>query len=39
MNDLPKVVFSKTLTRAEWPDSTIASGSGIGMNEADDLGT
>jgi dihydrofolate reductase len=26
MNDLPKVVFSKTLTRAEWPDSTIASG-------------
>jgi dihydrofolate reductase len=26
MNDLPKVVFSKTLTRADWPQSTIASG-------------
>jgi dihydrofolate reductase len=26
MNDIPKVVFSKTLTKAEWPQSTIASG-------------
>jgi dihydrofolate reductase len=26
MNDLPKVVFSKTLTPADWPQSTIASG-------------
>jgi dihydrofolate reductase len=26
MNDLPKVVFSKTLQSAEWPDSRIASG-------------
>ncbi|MCU1398019.1 MAG: bifunctional deaminase-reductase domain protein [Acidimicrobiales bacterium] len=26
MNEIPKVVFSKTLTQAEWPDSTIASG-------------
>ena len=26
MNDIPKVVFSKTLTRADWPQSTIASG-------------
>src|SRR5215469_13406767 len=26
MNDIPKVVFSKTLTKAEWPHSTIASG-------------
>jgi dihydrofolate reductase len=26
MNDIPKVVFSKTLTRADWPESTIASG-------------
>jgi dihydrofolate reductase len=26
MNALPKVVFSKTLTRADWPESTIASG-------------
>jgi dihydrofolate reductase len=26
MNDIPKVVFSKTLTRADWPRSTIASG-------------
>src|SRR5215475_4070 len=26
MNDLPKVVFSKTLTKADWPQSTIASG-------------
>ena len=25
MNDLPKVVFSKTLTQADWPQSTIAS--------------
>lgn len=24
MNDIPKVVFSKTLTVADWPDSTIA---------------
>jgi dihydrofolate reductase len=26
MNDIPKVVFSKTLTRADWAHSTIASG-------------
>jgi dihydrofolate reductase len=26
MNDIPKVVFSKTLTAADWPQSTIASG-------------
>jgi dihydrofolate reductase len=26
MNDLPKVVFSRTLTTAGWPQSTIASG-------------
>src|SRR5579863_820360 len=26
MNDIPKVVFSKTLTKAGWPQSTIASG-------------
>jgi dihydrofolate reductase len=26
MNDLPKVVFSKTLTTADWPQSTIARG-------------
>lgn len=26
MNDIPKVVFSKTLTRADWSSSTIASG-------------
>jgi RibD C-terminal domain len=26
MNDIPKVVFSKTLIRADWPQSTIASG-------------
>jgi dihydrofolate reductase len=26
MNDIPKVVFSKTLTSANWPQSTIASG-------------
>ncbi len=26
MNDIPKVVFSKTLTRADWPQSTIARG-------------
>jgi dihydrofolate reductase len=26
MNEIPKVVFSKTLTRAEWPESRIASG-------------
>ncbi|HEX3780783.1 MAG TPA: dihydrofolate reductase family protein [Pseudonocardiaceae bacterium] len=26
MNDIPKVVFSKTLTTADWPRSTIASG-------------
>ncbi|WP_354072288.1 dihydrofolate reductase family protein [Caulobacter sp. 1776] len=26
MNDIPKVVFSKTLKEATWPDSTIANG-------------
>lgn len=26
MNDIPKVVFSKTLKAANWPESTIASG-------------
>lgn len=26
MNDIPKVVFSKTLTTADWAQSTIASG-------------
>jgi dihydrofolate reductase len=26
MNDIPKVVFSRTLRRAEWPDSRIARG-------------
>ncbi|MDR3035234.1 MAG: dihydrofolate reductase family protein [Kitasatospora sp.] len=26
MNDIPKVVFSKTLTKADWPRSAIASG-------------
>ena len=26
MNDLPKVVFSRTLTKADWAQSTIASG-------------
>lgn len=26
MNDIPKVVFSKTLTQADWPESRIASG-------------
>jgi dihydrofolate reductase len=26
MNDIPKVVFSKTLTKADWPQTTIASG-------------
>jgi dihydrofolate reductase len=26
MNDIPKVVFSKTLTKADWPESRIASG-------------
>ena len=26
MNEIPEVVFSKTLTRAEWPASRIASG-------------
>jgi dihydrofolate reductase len=26
MNDIPKVVFSKSLTKADWPQSTIASG-------------
>ena len=26
MNDIPKVVFSKTLDRADWPDSQIARG-------------
>ncbi len=26
MNDIPKVVFSTTLTRADWPSTTIAGG-------------
>jgi dihydrofolate reductase len=26
MNDIPKVVFSRTLTEAPWPESTIARG-------------
>jgi dihydrofolate reductase len=26
MNEIPKVVFSKTLEQAAWPESTIASG-------------
>jgi dihydrofolate reductase len=26
MNDIPKVVFSRTLERADWPDSRIAGG-------------
>ena len=26
MNEIPKVVFSRTLTRAEWPESRIARG-------------
>jgi dihydrofolate reductase len=26
MNEIPKVVFSKTLDRAEWPESRIAAG-------------
>ena len=26
MNEIPKVVFSKSLKKADWPDSTIASG-------------
>jgi dihydrofolate reductase len=26
MNEIPKVVFSKTLTEAPWPESSIASG-------------
>lgn len=26
MNEIPKVVFSKTLKRAEWPESQIAAG-------------
>ncbi|HUN37160.1 MAG TPA: dihydrofolate reductase family protein [Trebonia sp.] len=26
MNTIPKVVFSRTLTRADWPESTIARG-------------
>src|SRR5919199_4437398 len=26
MNDIPKVVFSKTLERADWPESRIARG-------------
>jgi dihydrofolate reductase len=33
MNDIPKVVFSKTLTKADWAQSTIASG-----NAADEIG-
>ncbi len=26
MNEIPKVVFSKTMTSADWPESRIASG-------------
>src|SRR2546430_1943419 len=26
MNEIPKVVFSRTLTRAEWPESRVAGG-------------
>jgi dihydrofolate reductase len=26
MNEIPKVVFSKTLERADWPQARIASG-------------
>ena len=26
MNEIPKIVFSKTLTQADWPTTTIASG-------------
>src|SRR3954470_15913338 len=33
MNEIPKVVFSKTLTHADWPESRIASG-----DLADDIG-
>jgi dihydrofolate reductase len=33
MNEIPKVVFSKTLTCADWPESRIASG-----DLADDIG-
>jgi dihydrofolate reductase len=34
MNDVPKVVFSRTLERAEWPQSRIARG-----NLADEIAT
>ena len=30
MNEIPKVVFSRTLTRADWPESRIASGERAG---------
>ena len=33
MNDIPKVVFSRTLTKADWAQSTIASG-----DVADEIG-
>jgi hypothetical protein len=26
MNEIPKVVFSSTLSRADWPESRIVSG-------------
>ena len=26
MNEIPKVVFSKTLAEATWPESSVASG-------------
>jgi hypothetical protein len=26
MNEIPKVMFSRTLTRADWPESQIANG-------------
>src|SRR4029079_7686333 len=33
MNEIPKVVFSRTLTRADWPTTTIPGG-----RPADELG-
>jgi len=34
MNDIPKVVFSKTLKVADWPETTIASGDLAGEVDA-----